>query len=304
MNLCLDFRQRDAGKLDLLGVFNALSVAVFPLRLHLCVHYVLLEGQGRCVMELDAAADDDEHAQRAVPHEVVLRNPHHTHDAVATLDMMLSAPATVPGSHAQKVAESLVFAAHIFRLLNSGPHATFRMTSLVVRIAGARISPPARVARHRQYAMRQRRRPMNPALTLSFMITLTLVAGCGTRGGPQAAGARSRTLPASAATPPTAAAPLAEQSPIPRPGPGFSLVPDPDAIAAVKERGARTAAADIKVGKLRILEYGASHASSDAQTGLPTFPVPCCDMTGQVSAEADAYNQVMRDWHAKHLDSR
>jgi hypothetical protein len=92
LNLCLDFRQRNDGTLDLLGVFNALTVPIFPLRLHLHVHYVLLDGQGRYVMQMGAAADDDEHAQRTVPHEVVLRNPHHTHDAVVTLDMILSAP--------------------------------------------------------------------------------------------------------------------------------------------------------------------------------------------------------------------
>jgi hypothetical protein len=63
LNLRLDFRQRE-GTLDLLGVFNALSVAVFPLRLHLCVHYVLLDGQGHYEMELGAAADVAERAQR------------------------------------------------------------------------------------------------------------------------------------------------------------------------------------------------------------------------------------------------
>jgi hypothetical protein len=43
-------------------------------------------------MEHGAAADADEHAQRGVRHEVQLRNRNHAHDAVVTLDRMLSAP--------------------------------------------------------------------------------------------------------------------------------------------------------------------------------------------------------------------
>jgi len=145
---------------------------------------------------------------------------------------------------------------------------------------------------------------MNTATMISFVIAQALVVGCNSRAGSQTAAALSQTAPPSAVMPTAAAAPRVEESPIPRPPAGSSLEEDPKAIAAVKERGARTAAADIKAGKLRILEYGASRASTDVKTGLPTLPIPCCDMTGQVSAETAAYNQVIRDWRAKHIGSK
>jgi hypothetical protein len=43
-------------------------------------------------MEVGAAADADKHAQRAVPHEVELRNPHHVHESVVALEMQVEAP--------------------------------------------------------------------------------------------------------------------------------------------------------------------------------------------------------------------
>jgi hypothetical protein len=45
LNLCLDARQRPEGLFDLIGVFSALAVRYFPLRLRLFVHYVLQDGQ-------------------------------------------------------------------------------------------------------------------------------------------------------------------------------------------------------------------------------------------------------------------
>jgi hypothetical protein len=144
---------------------------------------------------------------------------------------------------------------------------------------------------------------MKAATMVLIVIAVALVVGCSRREGPQALADRSQAAPTFALTPPPEAASPSDESPIPRPA-QFSVNQDPKVMEAVKQRGARTAVADIKAGKLRILEYGASHASIDAQTGLPTFPVPCCDMTGQVWAELEAYNQVMRDRHATHRDLR
>lgn len=143
---------------------------------------------------------------------------------------------------------------------------------------------------------------MNTFAMLSCMIGQALVVGCTLPGGPPSSAVPAQLAPPSAVIPP--AVPGSEGSPIPRPPAGSSLEEDPRAIAAARERGARTAAADIKAGKLRILEYGASRASTDLKTGLPTLPIPCCDMTGQVWAEADAYNEVMRGWRAKHVESK
>lgn len=92
LNLCLDYRVRADGAFDLLGVFNTLSVRAFPLRLQLVVHFVLIDGDGRYVVELGAAADADEHAQRAARHEVRLTSPMHVHDGVGTLDLKLAGP--------------------------------------------------------------------------------------------------------------------------------------------------------------------------------------------------------------------
>lgn len=39
----------------------------------------------------------------------------------------------------------------------------------------------------------------------------------------------------------------------------------------------------------------------DPQTGFRMLAVAGCHFTAQVQAETDAYNQVMREWHAKNL---
>jgi len=77
----------------------------------------------------------------------------------------------------------------------------------------------------------------------------------------------------------------------------------PKALATAAQRGASTAAADIKAGKLRILEYGGlvGFVTKDPQTGFRMLAVAGCHYNAQVQAEADAYNQVMREWHAKNL---
>ena len=75
-------------------------------------------------------------------------------------------------------------------------------------------------------------------------------------------------------------------------------------LAKAAKLGAATAATDIKAGKLRILEYGGvsnSLITKDDETGFSLLLVAGCHYTAQVEAEADAYNKVMREWHAKNL---
>jgi hypothetical protein len=90
LNLCLNARQRPDGTFDLEQVFTRLVVGVFPLRLQLHVHYHVLDGQGHYHMEIGAAYDEDEHAQRACPHDVELRNPHHCRDQLLRLALTLT----------------------------------------------------------------------------------------------------------------------------------------------------------------------------------------------------------------------
>jgi hypothetical protein len=73
-------------------VFTRLLVGVFPLRLELHVHYHVFDGQGRYLMDVGAAHDDDEHARRGVAQEIELRNPHHAHDALVRLALTISGP--------------------------------------------------------------------------------------------------------------------------------------------------------------------------------------------------------------------
>ncbi len=78
----------------------------------------------------------------------------------------------------------------------------------------------------------------------------------------------------------------------------------PQTLAAAAKMGAETAAADIKAGTFRILEYGEprqiTEDTKDPQTGYRILPVAGCKVTKTLRAEADAYNQAMRDWHAKN----
>ena len=81
-----------------------------------------------------------------------------------------------------------------------------------------------------------------------------------------------------------------------------SKVSTPEALATAAKFGATTAAADIKAGKLRILEYGGITGliTKDDETGFSILSVAGCHYTAQVQTEADAYNKVMREWHAKN----
>ena len=76
-------------------------------------------------------------------------------------------------------------------------------------------------------------------------------------------------------------------------------------ITAAKIRGAATARRDIKAGNLRILHYGeprpfqSGAPFQDVFTGYRVEAVAGCDVSRAFVAEADAYNEVMCEWHAK-----
>lgn len=92
-----------------------------------------------------------------------------------------------------------------------------------------------------------------------------------------------------------------EKSPIHSPEMGANGTAEE--LEAAKRQGAETAAQDIKVGVFRILYYGEPfHAGKppvDDATGYRTQIVAGCIVSDRFIAEADAYNQAMRDWHAK-----
>ena len=93
------------------------------------------------------------------------------------------------------------------------------------------------------------------------------------------------------------------ESPIPPPRDGESS--SSAAVAAAKERGAQSAARDIKSSILRILDYGAPLPPNtgrrvDRDTGYPLESIAGCVVTERFVAEVDAYNNAMRKWHAKH----
>ena len=93
-----------------------------------------------------------------------------------------------------------------------------------------------------------------------------------------------------------------EKSPIRSPEMGANGTAEE--LAAAKRQGAETAAQDIKAGLFRILYYGEPFPTGkplvDAATGYRTQIVAGCLVSSRFVAEADAYNQTMRDWHAKH----
>ncbi len=77
----------------------------------------------------------------------------------------------------------------------------------------------------------------------------------------------------------------------------------PQEVEAAKKQGAETAAQDIKAGVFRILYYGEPWSNGkplvDDATGYRVQIVAGCSVSSCFVAEADAYNQAMRDWHAK-----
>jgi len=77
----------------------------------------------------------------------------------------------------------------------------------------------------------------------------------------------------------------------------------PAAVATAKERGAATAAKDIQAGTLRILYYGKPRSVGeplvDKATGYRVQIVEGCVVTETFEAEVEAYNRVVRAYHAK-----
>ena len=78
----------------------------------------------------------------------------------------------------------------------------------------------------------------------------------------------------------------------------------PAAVAAAKERGAATAAKDIKAGTLRMLYFGKPWSVGkplvDDATGYRLQVLAGCVVTGPFVAEVDAYNSAVRAFHTKN----
>jgi len=78
----------------------------------------------------------------------------------------------------------------------------------------------------------------------------------------------------------------------------------PAATTAARERGAATAARDIKAGTLRILYFGKPWSMGkplvDDATGYRVQVVAGCVVGQPFAAEVEAYNGAMREWHAKN----
>jgi hypothetical protein len=93
-----------------------------------------------------------------------------------------------------------------------------------------------------------------------------------------------------------------EKSPIHSPEMGPNATPEK--VEAAKLQGAETATQDIKDGVFRILYHGEPYSTGkplvDEATGYRVQIVGGCVVSSQFVAEADAYNQAMRDWHAKN----
>ena len=94
---------------------------------------------------------------------------------------------------------------------------------------------------------------------------------------------------------PTTEAPIAS--------PAISTNHSAKAVAAAKERGAASAAKDIKAGKLRVLYFGKPWSVGrplvDDVTGYPVEIVAGCSVTEEFVAEVEAYNNAMREWQSK-----
>ncbi len=93
------------------------------------------------------------------------------------------------------------------------------------------------------------------------------------------------------------------QSPIPPPDNGDRETAS--ALAAARERGARSAQTDIQRGIFRILDYGAplppnSGRRVDPQTHYSLESIGGCVVSRRFAVEVEAYNDAMRAWHAKH----
>jgi hypothetical protein len=97
----------------------------------------------------------------------------------------------------------------------------------------------------------------------------------------------------------------AEESPIV--STAISTDNSPAAVAAAKERGAATAAKDIKAGRLRILYFGKPWSVGkplvDDVTGYRVQILADCLVTAPFVEEVKTYNETMRQWHLKNATS-
>ena len=81
------------------------------------------------------------------------------------------------------------------------------------------------------------------------------------------------------------------------------VVYGPEVYAAAKARGKAEAEKDIKAGRFRVRDWGKPSGKREIDT-VTGYPIERIGFWGQRSdvfeAEVIAYNQTMRDWHAKH----
>ncbi len=85
------------------------------------------------------------------------------------------------------------------------------------------------------------------------------------------------------------------------------VVYGPEVYAAARARGKAEAVKDIKAGHFRLRDWGKSSGKReiDTVTGYPIERVGFWNHRNDVfEAEVIAYNQTMRDWHAKHKRRR
>jgi len=85
------------------------------------------------------------------------------------------------------------------------------------------------------------------------------------------------------------------------------VVYGPEVTAAARARGKAEAEKDIKAGHFRVRDCGKASGKReiDTVTGYPIERIGLCDHRSEVfDAEVIAYNQTMREWHAKHKRRR
>src|SRR6202030_2679943 len=91
-----------------------------------------------------------------------------------------------------------------------------------------------------------------------------------------------------------------DEPPIPPPRAGESE--SAHAVRSARERGVRSAQADIKRHVFRILDYGEplppdTPQRVDLKTLYRVESIAGCEVTKRFVAEVDAYNDAMRAWH-------
>jgi hypothetical protein len=96
LNLCLDAHQNADGTFDLRGVFNTLTIRLFPLRLRLAIHYVLVGGDdpGTHSIEIRVAVDGEAGELRSFSHTINTDGPGHVQDFIVEQEMDLKSPRT------------------------------------------------------------------------------------------------------------------------------------------------------------------------------------------------------------------